>query len=321
MNMKYQIVIPGPKIAMAVILAMFFSGMCSCKDRHSPPVKTVKVFRGSVSLDVSANGTVKPQNRLEIKPSINGRIEEILMREGDKVRKGQILAWMSNTERAALIDAARAGRADDLDYWKKVYLPTPIISPIAGEVIVRAVEPGQTISMNTPIMVLSDRLIVKAFVDETDIGRVREGLAATVTLDAYPDIRVKAAVAHISHESKTISNVTMYEVELVPDRVPDVFRSGMSATVTIKRDVRDNVLLVNADAVRQDEKGSYVLLSKSKNSRPARQAVRTGDMDGNNMEITSGLKDGDLVVVDADFKVPEKSSGGRRGNLFKKKGR
>ena len=68
----------------------------------------IKASLADIQISVSTTGIVEPQNRLEMKPPINGRIEEILVREGEKVKRGQILAWMSSTERAALLDAARA---------------------------------------------------------------------------------------------------------------------------------------------------------------------------------------------------------------------
>ena len=52
-----------------------------------------------------------------------------------------------------------------------------------------------------------------------------------VSLDAYPDTKIKASVEHIYHESKTINNVTIYEVDLNPEEVPLFFRSGMNAGV------------------------------------------------------------------------------------------
>ena len=66
--------------------------------------KEFKVTRGDIRQTILASGTVKPENRLEIKPPIAGRVEQVLVNEGQKVRKGQILAWMSSTERAALLD-------------------------------------------------------------------------------------------------------------------------------------------------------------------------------------------------------------------------
>ncbi|MBU1006131.1 MAG: biotin/lipoyl-binding protein, partial [Candidatus Omnitrophica bacterium] len=85
---------------------------------------------GDVSVTVSTTGIIEPQNRLEIKPSISGRIEDILVREGDRVEIGDILAWMSSTERSALMDAARSQSSEALKYWEEAYKKTPIISPI-----------------------------------------------------------------------------------------------------------------------------------------------------------------------------------------------
>ncbi|RLI00640.1 efflux RND transporter periplasmic adaptor subunit, partial [Candidatus Bathyarchaeota archaeon] len=166
--------------------------------------REIHPFYGDICVTVSTTGIVEPQNRVEIKPPIAGRIEEILGKEGDKVKKGDVLCLMSSTERAALLDAAHLKGEKELKYWEEVYKSTPLIAPIDGQVIVRAVEPGQTVTVNDTILVLSDRLIVKAQVDETDIGKVKLGQRAVITLDAYPDIKVEARVNHISYESKII---------------------------------------------------------------------------------------------------------------------
>src|SRR3989339_1669357 len=80
----------------------------SCAPKKGEKYETVKIERGSINSVISATGIVEPHNRLEIKPSVAGRIESVLVEEGEKVKKGQILAWMSSTERATLLDAARA---------------------------------------------------------------------------------------------------------------------------------------------------------------------------------------------------------------------
>src|SRR5262249_53194260 len=145
----------------------------------------------------------------------------------------------------ALLDAARLqGGADSLKEWEDVYKPTALIAPIDGEVIVKAVNPGQTVTPTDDVIVLSDRLIVQAQVDETDIGKVKIGQTVDITLDAYPDIQLTATVNHIYYESKIVNNVTMYAVDLLPDHIPDVFRSGMSANVQIIQAQKDHVLLV-----------------------------------------------------------------------------
>jgi len=260
------------------------------------------VTRGAIRSEIVTAGAVEPQNRLEVKPPIGGRVEELRVSEGDKVAKGDVLALLSSTERAALLDAAAAKGGGETDYWKNVYKATPLISPIDGEVIVRNVEPGQTVGAGTPVVVLSDRLIVKARVDETDIGGVAAGQKAGITLDAYPDVRAKGTVDHISYESKTVNNVVVYEVDIVLAEVPEVFRSGMSAEVTIVTVAKDNALLVPADAVTTE--GGRTFVNVREGQGEAQRDVVLGISNTHNVEVTGGLQEGDVVLLRRTVYVP-----------------
>jgi len=269
-------------------------------------VKEVSPALGRIQTFISTTGTVQPQNRLEIKPPINGRIEEIKVSEGERVKVGQTLAWMSSTERAALLDAARAQGEERLRYWQQVYKPTPLIAPIDAEVIVRAVEPGQSVSSSDAVIVLSDRLIIKAQVDETDIGKVKLGQAAIISLDAYPQVKVEAIAGHISYESKIVNNVTIYEVDILPERVPEVFRSGMSASVDIIEVSKEDVLLIPLEAVKRDKEGSFVLLSQGRGRSPLKRRVTLGISDESNVEVISGLAPQDKVIIKTKKYLPAK---------------
>jgi len=283
-------------------------------------IETITPGRGNIEVLITTTGTVQPQNRLEMKPPISGRVEEILVREGDHVKKGDIIAWMSSTERAALLDAARSRGGETLQQWEDAYKPTPLIAPINGDVIVRAVEPGQSVTPNDPVVVLSDRLIVKAQVDETDIGRVKVGQNAIVSLDAYPRDKVTARVDHISYESKLINNVTIYEVDILPQKVPKIFRSGMTANVNIVEKVRRNVIRLPADAVRREKDGTFVLVKENGKGKSALRKVETGLSDENFVEITSGLNEKDTVIVEKINSVlPGKNAEG--SNPFMPSGR
>lgn len=275
---------------------------------NSSAVKEISPFYGSIRVSISATGIVQPQNRLELKPPISGRIEDILVREGEKVSAGQILAWMSSTERAALLDAARAQDEAAVKYWQEVYKATPLIAPINASVIVRAVEPGQTVTASDAIIVLSDRLIVKAQVDETDIGKIKSGQPAIISLDAYPQIKQRAVVDHIAYESKVISNVTIYEVDILPESTPGVFRSGMSANVEIIQENKDNILLVPLEAVRQDKAGNFVLLSQRRGRKPLERRIELGIFDDKNIEIISGLEEYDKILVSLQKYLPPQNT-------------
>ena len=103
---KFRIIIVLVFLAAAVLL---IGRMKTGRQKSISARETViQPSLGSVLLTVTTTGIVEPQNRLEIKPSISGRVEEILVAEGDQVKTGQVLAWMSSTERAALVDAARS---------------------------------------------------------------------------------------------------------------------------------------------------------------------------------------------------------------------
>jgi macrolide-specific efflux system membrane fusion protein len=259
---------------------------------------------GDIRLTVTTTGVVEPQNRLEIKPSISGRIEDILVKEGSAVKKGDILAWMSSTERAALVDAATSQGSQERQYWEDVYKRTPIISPIDGEVIVRSFEPGQTITTSEALLVLSDRLIVSAQFDETDIGRVKIGQKAVISLDAYPDNKIKGKVDHIAYESQLVNNVTIYDVDIVPEEVPEFFRSGMSANVEVIEKCRRDVLLIPVGAVQDKDGERYVLVKKKQANGIERRRIEVGLTDTNNAEVISGLAQTDIIIVNDQEYTP-----------------
>ena len=155
-------------------------------------------------------------------PFLGKSIEKILVKEGQKVKIGDVLALMSSTDRATLLDAAKLEGEENVKYWEDVYKATPLIAPIDGEVIVRAVEPGQTVTASDAVIVLSDRLIVKAQVDETDLGRIKLDQNVNIIMDAYPGINIKGHVGHIAYESKLINNEIL-TIGILPKAYPIFF--------------------------------------------------------------------------------------------------
>ena len=298
-------------LILLIALVISITLIIKIKQRKTPVevVREISPARGNIQTFISTTGTVQPQNRLEIKPPISGRIEEILVREGEKIKIGQTLAWMSSTERAALLDAARAQGEETLKYWQQVYKATPLIAPIDGEIIVRAVEPGQTVTSSDAVIVLSDRLIVKAQVDETDIGKTKLTQTAIISLDAYPQIKVKAKVNHISYESRIVNNVTIYEVDILPENVPEVFRSGMSANVDIIEKSKANILVIPLEAIKQDREGSFVLLSQGISKKPVKRRVELGISDDKNVEVVSGIGANDRILIITQKYLPSQNAG------------
>jgi macrolide-specific efflux system membrane fusion protein len=252
---------------------------------------------GAVQVLISATGTVYPKNRLEIMPPVSGRVESVLVKEGENVKTGQALAWMSSTERAALLDAARGQGEEKLKYWQEVYKPIALLAPINAEVIVATTQPGQTVTTSDAVVVLSDQLIVRAQVDETDIGKIKLNQKAVVSLDAYPDVKIDAFVEHIYYESETVNNVTIYKVDLVPEESPEFFRSGMNATIDFKVQDKQGILLLPAEAVHKDNSESYVLLKQAGSQNPVKRVIKLGITDDKNYEVLSGVTAADTIII------------------------
>ncbi len=280
--------------------------------RQSQPTveyKEVSVERGSIQTSILSTGVVKPENRVEVKPPIAGRAEKVMVEEGARVKKGQRLVLMSSTERAALLDAARARGFEELKKWEELYRPTPILAPVSGTVIQRQIEEGQTFSINDPILVMSDRLIVEANVDETDLAKVQNGQRAQITLDAYPEFPISAHVESIAYEATTINNVTTYVVKLAPDSVPTFMRSGMTSNVRFEIQGRESSLLVPAEALTVEEGETRVTLRSDGEVRSL--VVKVGLSDGKRAEIEADLQEGDKVLIPNETSASVRKTSGK----------
>lgn len=276
--------------------------------RDESGFKVIPVKRGTIVQKVEATGTVSPQNRLEIKPPVAGRVEEILVKEGDEVRKGKILAWISSNERAALLDSVRTQGKEEIKKWESLYKPTPVVAPISGTIILRNVETGQSFQNTDPIFVMADRLTVKAQIDETDIALIKLKQKAEITLDAYPAHPIKGEVVHLAYDATLTNNVTTYQVDILPIDPPEFLRSGMTSNVDVEVARKDNVMMIPSIAIQTTEDGSVVLTGNEE--KPSAVPVTTGLDDGRKIEIVSGLSDSDHVLVKQSAGLKKKSTSG-----------
>jgi len=306
-NKKLKIILVFLILAVA---AAFLRVKLKPPKENGEIVKEIKPVAGTIQNIISTTAAVLPKNRLEVKPPVNGRVENILVKEGEEVKAGQTLAWMSSTERAALLDAARGQGEESLKYWEEAYRAIALISPIDGQVIVAKTQSGQTVTTSDPVVVLSDQLIVRAQVDETDIGKIELGQSASISLDAYPDTKIKAAVEHIYYESKTVNNVTIYEVDLLPEAVPPFFRSGMNAGIDFIVQSKEGILLIPQDALHKEKDESYVFIKQDNGKEPIKAPVVLGMSDDKNVEVASGINENDIIIIKTKkYALPRKTTG------------
>lgn len=272
-------------------------GYWSAKEAEKPSYTEHQVVRGDIEASVLSTGTVQPENRLDIKAPIGGRAEKVLVEEGDHVKAGQIVAWMSSTERAALLDAARAEGPEELKYWETLYQPTPIIAPLDGTLIQRNIEPGQTFQNTDAILVEANRLIVEGLVDETDIAQVKTGMTVEMRLDAYAANPIPSKVLHIAFDSRIVNSVTSYVVDVLPLQQPPFMRSGMTANLKFFIDSHKNVLLIPTESIRTLDGGRTVVLVRDENGNPVQREVKLGLSDGKLTEVASGLTEQEMVLT------------------------
>lgn len=272
-------------------------------------LETAAVQRGNIEVKVLSTGTIEPYTRVEVSSPVNGRIDKVMVDEGDKVKEGDVLAWISSEDRIALLDAARSAlesaqeagdaQADreakaDYEIADKAYRPVPLTNSMRGEVISRTCEPGQNVSTQTALFAIADRLVATVQVDEADIGKIKPGQDSWIILDAFPDERVKARVTKISKEGKLVSDVVEYDVMVQPIVVPRHWASGMTANVEFLVEKKENILVVPKSAISEREGASFVTLMAG--GRQHRR-IETGITDGKLVEVVRGLEQGDRVAL------------------------
>jgi RND family efflux transporter MFP subunit len=313
--------------------------------------KTVRVARRDVGSVVKATGVIKPMVGAEVRvgSTVSGVVSRLLVRIGDRVQKGALLAEIDSRELTARRDAAAAavrlatanvgytaadlrrkqelGAAQvisrsELDLAQQAYQVAEqqhrqaeanladaatqlgyarITAPIAGIVESVSTQEGETVaaSFAAPTFVtLLDlsRLEVWAYVDETDIGRVKVGQRASFTVDTYGGYEFEGKVTAIYPQAQIRDNVVDYVtvVRFQPPR-DRVLRPEMTTTVRIALEQHKNVLALPIRAVRRDGTRQFVMV-RNRNA-VERRWITTGLTDEANWEIVSGLREGDDVLI------------------------
>ncbi|MCM2267407.1 MAG: efflux RND transporter periplasmic adaptor subunit [Elusimicrobiales bacterium] len=265
--------------------------------KRAAGMSPAKPQRGLLVMKTQATGNVEPENRVLVTPSVSGRAEEVLFTEGQLVKKGEVLAWISSSERTALLDSLKMKESspEERKMVEEAYNLAPVVAPIGGMVVKRAVEPGQSVSAAKELAVISDRLIVKTFVDETDIGAVKQGQRADFYLDAFPKDRHEGRVLAISHESSLKDGIIVYEVKILPSRSIPVLRSGMTADVLIVTGSKPDAMTIPRKAVKYRDGDAFVSVKASPAGKLTEKKVTVGSTNENSIEVLDGLADADTV--------------------------
>ncbi len=279
----------------------------SKKNQNGIKYLQTEAISKNMSETIDTTGEVEPLNRVEINPSSGGRIEEILVKEGDKISAGQTLALMSSQDRVAIMDAARSMSEKEYEYWLNAYKPIKIISPLKGTIILKNIVKGQTVGANTVLFAISDKLIITASVDESDVGRVKVGQSAEIILDAYPNKVVRGKISQILDEGKNVSNVITYKVKIMSRKLPKFFKSQMTANINIYLSRKKNIIAVLSKSLMVDKDGDTAVIIGFNDKEPIYTKVKIGNEFNGSMEIISGIEDGQTIWYEDKKYVPQKS--------------
>ncbi len=219
--------------------------------------------------------------------------------------------------RAEQVQMARAQVEQDeanLENEEASLRETVIRAPMSGVVVGKPMPKGQTVQVSTStaqvIMQLADltQMQVEALVDETDIGRIKEGQDATFTVDAYPGKQFTGKVTRISSAATTQQNVVFYTVTVQVDNREGLLKPTMTARVTIQTGRADNVLMVPNNAVK--DRNGVKTVQILRDGKTVQQKVKIGLNNDETVEITEGLQEGDVVVISSVAGTNSQRQGG-----------
>lgn len=302
-----------------------------------PEVITVTIAPASAAGgggELAVTGTVRLKRETGLAFNTAGRIAAIIVREGEAVAAGQLLARLDATgldaaSEAAVADqtraradyarlaklggqgwvtrsrveAARAAAAAAAAKVKQTGFDVHfgrIVAPVAGVVLRRAFEPGQMVAAGMPVITLgetSSGYVLRAPLSDADLARLRLGQGAALTLRALSTAPVPATVSEIA--ARGDDHTGTFQIELRLASRPGL-RSGLIGDAVVHGIAIGSVSGVTVPAsavfaVRADEGLVYVY-------DPARQTVRArlvgvGPLDDRGIAITHGLDAGTPVVV------------------------
>ena len=233
----------------------------------------------------------------------------------EMVNSGQAEVRVAQTGLASAQAQVKQAQAS-LDQAQADLNNTYILAPVDGVVVSRNIDVGQTVaaSLQAPTLFSIAQDLTKMQVDtnvsEADVGRVRVGMPATFTVDAYPGQVFRGSVTSIRKAAINVQNVITYDVVIAFSNPDQKLFPGMTANVKILIEEHHDALKIPSAALRfhpenarQNTKpnanpAAGVAWVLDQNNQPKAVPVTLGITDGANTEISSGgLKEGDRVIL------------------------
>ena len=282
-------------------------------------------------LIVSA-GTVRLRRETSLGFTTGGQVASVRFEEGDRVKRGAVLAALDNSNVAADLGAARAerdraesefGRIEKLfkDGWvTKARLEqseaalraarakvqstefasrtASIIAPGNGIILTRNIDAGQIVAAGTTALVLGEvdkGFVMRVPMTDADAARVNPGMRAKVFVSAISDLPIDAVVSE--KDARADERTGTFEVSfLLPGN--DRLRSGQLGKVEVEVSRNSSAsLAIPANAIFGIRTGEGLVFVVDSKNRVRQRNVSIGELTDKNLEILTGLKEGDVIVT------------------------
>jgi membrane fusion protein, multidrug efflux system len=298
------------------------------KKADAVPVEVAAVTRRAIAATYSGTANLEAPGESQVVAKTSGVMVQLLAEEGQVVHKGQVLARLDGdrvrleAERSAAtvnklennyrrsqklrqeklvsadsdeqiryeLEAARASLA--LARLELSY--TNIVAPINGVVAQRMVKPGNLINLNAPVFRIVDNSHLEAVlsVPERQMATLKVGMPLRMIVDAVPGTVFEGKVDRVSPVVDSGSGTFRVVCAFAGG---NNLRPGMFGRIEIVYDQRDQVLTLPRTALIEDEGESAVYVVRNK--KAVRVPVQLGYVDGEMVEVTSGLKENENVIT------------------------
>ena len=318
-------------------------GLASCKPKEKAQqetivnVKTMKVTSSSHVVGKNYMGTIEEEDGANVSFGVIGNVVRVMVDEGQFVRKGQAMAEVDgqNVRNAHEISAATLSQAEDaykrlknlydkgtLPEIKMVVMETELAKARAAEaisrksvseIVLRAPFSGYVASSSVHVgasavpgmtgfkLVKIDRVKVALSVPEKEIGKVQVGQSVTFTVGALGNQVFSGKIVNRSVTASAVSHA--YEVKAIVDNSSHQLLPGMVCKVKMENAGGDYAIVVPQQAIQISGQEKFVWTVKD--GKAHRQGVTTGDVTAEGVVVETGLKTGDVVIVEGQNKVSE----------------
>jgi multidrug efflux pump subunit AcrA (membrane-fusion protein) len=286
----------------------------------SNPVLLVSAARAEVhpmKSELRLLGKTVATHHVVIRAPTAGRVTGLKLVSGDTVRKGQVVAHVINRE----VEAAEAGLAvarniDPKDaaglsvsvdrYDRSRSAGIPVIAPESGIVSQPPVANGQVVADLDTLVDLVDpaSLYVDTSVPLSQLSLVKPGMAATVTTPFRPGVEFSARIAAILPSFDATSATSSVRTDLIgPQRIVE---AGAPVEVRVETANAPDAIVVPSAALFQDEGlDHYHVFVIGADGRAHRTNVKVGLRDRDRVQVTEGIKPGDLVVTSGGYALAD----------------